>query len=71
MATHAARDARIAILKREINSIHVANFDYWHRLDGSEPTRQARVDYERRRMRLDAIRRELLGMASPGVPSHH
>jgi hypothetical protein len=70
MTTHAARDARIAVLKREINSIHVANFAYWHRLDGSEPTRRARADYERRRIKLEAIRRELLDMATPGVPSY-
>jgi hypothetical protein len=63
MTTHAARDARLALLKKEINSIHVANFAYWHTLDGSVPSRLARAEYDRRRKRLDAIKGELLAMS--------
>jgi hypothetical protein len=64
MTIYAARDRRIAILKEEIDSIHVANFAYWHRKDDREPSREARADYQQRRERLEAIRHELLDMAS-------
>lgn len=63
MTIQAAREARIAVFKKEINSIHVANFAYWHRVDGGEPTRRARSEYERRRKRLESIRHELLAMS--------
>jgi hypothetical protein len=63
MTTQAAREARIAVFKKEINSIHVANFAYWHRTDGSEPSRIDRAEYDRRRKRLDVIRRELIAMS--------
>jgi hypothetical protein len=63
MTTQAAKEARIAFFKKEINSIHVANFNYWHRADAREPSRVATAEYDRRRQRLDAIRRELLAMS--------
>jgi hypothetical protein len=63
MTIQAAREARIDVFKKEINSIHVANFAYWHRIDGSEPSRFARLEYDRRRKRLDAIKRELIAMS--------
>jgi hypothetical protein len=63
MAKPAARDFRIAVFKREINSIHLANFAYWHPIDGSDPSYASRAQYQRRRKRLDAIKRELLAMS--------
>lgn len=56
-----AKEARIAFLKREIESIHLANRTFWdHRI--GEESRVARTAYDQRRERLERIRSELLGL---------
>jgi hypothetical protein len=55
------KQARIAHLRSEIDSIHVANYQYWTQEEGQQ-SREARAEYQRRRERLEEIRRELLKM---------
>jgi hypothetical protein len=54
----ARKKSIVAILSQEIDAIHVANLFYWKSAD-RELGREARVEYERRRERLEEIRREL------------
>jgi hypothetical protein len=56
----------VAILSQEIDAIHVANLLYW-KSAGRELGREARVEYERRRERLEQIRREFLRVRSEQV----
>jgi hypothetical protein len=58
MGASTPQENRIAVLKEEINFIHVANYKYWVSPAG-EHSREARAEYERRRARLEEIRIEL------------
>jgi len=53
-----AQEERLVILKEEIDFIHIANYRYWV-FPGGEHSREARAEYERRRVRLNEIRDEL------------
>jgi ADP-ribose pyrophosphatase YjhB (NUDIX family) len=57
---------RIAILKEEIDFIHIANYRYWVSPGGAQP-RGARAEYARRRARLDETRLELMRMAPTAI----
>ena len=53
----APSEPKIAILKEEMQSIHLANYMYW-RL-GDAHTLVAKAEYERRRRRLEKLHSEL------------
>ncbi|MGA7291873.1 MAG: hypothetical protein WBW85_04955 [Terriglobales bacterium] len=55
MDHEAARKARLALLKEEINSIHLANTLYWR---DDQPRREARAEHYRRQLRLEELREE-------------
>ena len=53
-------EAKIATLEEEMESIHAADTLYWKQ--GTSQTREERVEYERRQVRLREIRRELAAL---------
>jgi hypothetical protein len=53
-------EAKIAALEEEMESIHAADTLYWQQ--GTNQTREARVEYQRRQVRLREIRRELAAL---------
>jgi len=56
---HTARKKSVvATLSQEIDAIHIANVLYW-KSASRELGREARVEYERRRERLEEIRQDL------------
>jgi hypothetical protein len=59
MIVNAAGQNKIETFKREIDSIHVANYAYWNRSSGDPPPQNG-DQYELRRDRLNEIKRELL-----------
>jgi hypothetical protein len=56
MDPEAKRQARIAVLREEIELIHHANQRYWRQ---ANPSDAAKANYYRRQDRLDEIRSEL------------
>jgi hypothetical protein len=54
----ARKKSVVATLSQEIDAIHVANLLYW-KSASHELGREARIEYEYRRQRLEEIRREL------------
>jgi len=56
MDPEATRNERIALLQKEIDSIHCANELYWRQ---SNPSNAAKAEYYRRQGRLEEIRSEL------------
>ena len=56
----AMNEAKIAALEEEMDSIHAADTLYWER--GPNQTREERVEYQRRQVRLREIRRELAAL---------
>ena len=53
-------EAKIAALEEEMESIHAADTLYWQQ--GTSQTREARVEYQSRQVRLREIRRELAAL---------
>jgi hypothetical protein len=53
-----AKKVRLAILNREVHSIHGANRLFWERQNAH--THEADIEYYRRQDRLEAIRRKLV-----------
>jgi hypothetical protein len=60
-------EAKIAALKEEIESIHFADALYWKR--GSDHSREANAEYERRQDRIQQIGSELASLErlAPGT----
>jgi hypothetical protein len=57
----AAMQKKIESLKREIDSLHVANYVYWNRDPADHPLTDGAA-YELRRDRLNEIKSELLNL---------
>jgi len=53
-------EAKIAALEEEMESIHAADTRYWQ--ESPNQTREARLEYQRRQVRLREIRRELAAL---------
>ena len=56
----AVNEAKIAALEEEMESIHAADTLYWKQ--GTSQTREERVEYQRRQVRLREIRSELAAL---------
>jgi hypothetical protein len=57
METKTPPMSKVAALREEMNAIHFANAQYWER--GDAATLEERAEHERRKDRLEEIRREL------------
>jgi hypothetical protein len=60
MEAKTIRKAYLAVLTKEIHSIHHANRSFWGQKNGH--SREDRFEYYRRQDRLEAIRRELAAL---------